>query len=137
MDYTGSLHREMLCTQLAQLTGLRELDAPTVLQADGGTLVEPVCVTVLQSKQKASAPVTNSNFGSRSFDWNACSRILYGLDPMQSGTERSWGMVLCALNSMLGGVITQFRYCLCRNHYADIALQADLPCSGGARLRHC
>ena len=64
IDYTGSLHRELLCTQLAQLTGLRELDAPAVLQADGGHLVRPYCLTVLPSKQQVPAPGANLNSGS-------------------------------------------------------------------------
>jgi hypothetical protein len=35
-DYAGSTQREALYSQLAQLTGLRELDAPMALQTDGG-----------------------------------------------------------------------------------------------------
>jgi monoamine oxidase len=34
-DYDSSTQREAHCSQLAQLTGLRELDAPRVLQTDG------------------------------------------------------------------------------------------------------
>ncbi len=35
-DYAGGTQREALYTQLAQLTGLRELDAPMTLQTEGG-----------------------------------------------------------------------------------------------------
>ena len=35
-DYAGSTQREALYSQLCQLTGLRELDAPMALQTDGG-----------------------------------------------------------------------------------------------------
>ena len=37
-EYTGGTKRAVLLSQLAQLTGLRELDAPFVLQTQGGTL---------------------------------------------------------------------------------------------------
>jgi hypothetical protein len=42
IDYQGSTQREMLYSQLAQLTGLRELDARRALQTDGGEVVPPI-----------------------------------------------------------------------------------------------
>jgi hypothetical protein len=45
-DYAGSTQREALYSQLAQLTGLRELDAPMALQTDG---VEAMPATSLHS----------------------------------------------------------------------------------------
>lgn len=37
-EYSGGTKRAVLLSQLARLTGLRELDAPFVLQAQGGPL---------------------------------------------------------------------------------------------------
>ena len=37
-EYSGGTKRKLLYRQLAQLTGLQELDAPMVLQTQGGTL---------------------------------------------------------------------------------------------------
>lgn len=39
-DYSGSVQRQLLYGQLAHLTGLRELDAPMVLQTDGALQTE-------------------------------------------------------------------------------------------------
>ena len=48
-DYAGSTQPETLLSQLAQLTGLRELDAPLALQTDGGDVMSatlpPLCLT--------------------------------------------------------------------------------------------
>ena len=94
IDYIGSLHRELLCTQLAQLTGLRELDAPAVLQSDGGNLVRPHCLTVLPSKQQVLAPGANLNPGSMAVTGIHAARAYLGWNHAER--HRSWDMLLCA-----------------------------------------
>ena len=133
IDYTGSLHREMLCSQLAQLTGLRELNAPAVMQADGGNLVRSYFLTMLRTACAAGAQFPT--LASSAVTGMPAARSYMGSTP-HAERHRSWGTLLCASKQHAGGCRNMSACCLCRCHCAHIALQADVPCGGGARLRH-
>jgi hypothetical protein len=129
-DYDSSTQREAQYSQLAQLTGLRELDAPRVLQTDGEKAVPP---TLLHQTLRRCATCSLDGRMAHMLDHSRVSVMQLSRDSAQ---------LVCHQVSRIKGVVpsttgqwpTVLR--MCRHVCADDVVQADAARAAGQLAWH-